>query len=121
MAANSVESTEKQRETPMILASLALAAIVATAPASSLNNLVHLHGHTLPDTRVSLRLVNQAPSFRDVKVDGHAYTIPAGQALRIKAPVGTLIYADSRTPAFHRGDVMLEVTPSLGDQNVNMR
>ena len=105
----------------MILTSLALAAMVATAPASSLGNLIHLHPHTLPDTRISLRLVNQAPSFRDVKVDGHAYTIPAGQALRIKAPVGTLVYADSRTPSFHRGDVMLEVTPTLADQNVNLR
>ena len=111
------------------LASLALAVMVAaapaaapaTAPASPLGNLVHLHPHTLPDTRISLRLVNQAPSFRDVTVDGHAYTIPAGEALRIKAPAGTRIYAASRTPAYHRGDLILELTPTLADGNVNLR
>ena len=105
----------------MILASLAsitLAAMVATAPATSLGTLVHLHPHTSSDTRITLTLINQAHSFRDIKVDGHAYTIPSGQNLVVRAPIGTRIYADSRTPTLQRGDLMLEVDARLANQNI---
>ncbi len=105
----------------MILASLTLAAMVATAPAGPFANLVHLHPHSNPDTRVTVTLVNQAHSFRDVKVDGHAYTIPCGQTLVVRAPIGTRIYADSRTPTLHRGDLMLEVSAASADQNIPIR
>ena len=108
----------------MILASLAsftLAAIVATAPASPFANLVHLHPHTNPDTRVTLTLINRAHSFRDVNVDGHAYTIPSGQVLVVRAPIGTRIYAGSPTPTLHRGDLMLEVSAESADRNIPIR
>ncbi len=105
----------------MILASLTLAAMVATAPAGPFANLVHLHPHTSPDSRVTLTLVNQAHSFRDVQVDGHAYTIPAGQTLIVRAPIGTRIYAGSPTPTLHRGDLMVEVSADSANQNVPVR
>ena len=105
----------------MILTSLALAAMVATAPSSPLSNLIHLHPHTNPDTRVTLTLINRAYSFRDVKVDGHAYTIPSGQTLTVRAPIGTRIYADSRTPTLHRGDLLLEVSAASADQKIPLK
>ena len=105
----------------MILASLTLAAMVATAPAGPFANLVHLHPHTSPDTRVTLTLVNQAPSFRDIKVDGHAYTIRSGQTLVVKAPVGTRIYAESRTPTLRRGDLLLEVSADSANRHIPIR
>ena len=104
----------------MILASLVVAAMTVSAALPPTANLVHFHPHAGADARISLTLVNQAPSFRDVKVGGHSYTIGSHGTLTIKAPVGTCVYADSRTPHLHRGDLMLEIKPELAGQNINL-
>ena len=105
----------------MILSSLA-AVVLSASAFSPLSHLVHLHPKgTQPDTRVSIVLVNQSSSFRDVKVYGHSYTINSHGTLSITAPVGTAVFADSRTPDFHRGDVMLELEPANRDQRINIR
>ena len=96
----------------MIYTSLAVLAMSASAAISPLSNIIHFHPKaTQPDTRVSVTLVNQARGFRDVNVGGHTYTVLSHQALEIKAPAGTLVYAGNPTPHFKRGDVVLEVAP----------
>lgn len=105
----------------MIYTSLAVLALSASAAVSPLSSLVHLHPRTRPaDTRVSLTLINSNPSFRDVQVDGHTYTVEPQHTLMIKAPAGTLVYAASRSLLHRRGDTLLEVTPTLNGQRVKM-
>ena len=103
----------------MIYTSLAVLAMSASAAVSPLSNMVHLHPKAAqPDTRISVTLVNQAYSFRDVQVAGHTYTVNPSHTLTIKAPAGTVIYAASRTPLLHRGDVVLAVTPQYDHQRI---
>ena len=96
----------------MIYTSLLAVAMSASAVVSPLSNFIHLHPHAAqPDTRVSVTLYNKAHLFRDVKVDGRTYTVTPDHRLTIKAPVGTVVYADSRMYQHRRGDKLLEVTP----------
>ena len=105
----------------MIYSSLAVLALSASAAVNPFTHVVHMHPKAAqPDTRVSVVLYNSSVGFRDVKIDGHVYTVLSHNKLTIKAPAGTVIYADSRTPTYHRGDVMLEVTPQLDHQKVNL-
>ena len=105
----------------MIYTSLAVLAMSASAVASPLSNLVHLHPHAKQDDgRVSVTLYNKALSFRDVTVAGQTYTVEPAHTLSIKAPVGTVVYAGSRTPLHRRGDLLLQVTPQLNKQMVNI-
>lgn len=105
----------------MILASLAVLAMSASAAAPSLNNLVHLHPHaTRTDSRVVLTLYNTAHTFRDVRIDGKTYTVQPNHTLDLRAPEGTRIYADSLASHAHRGDILLEVTPKLNHQKIDL-
>lgn len=105
----------------MIYTSLAVLAMSASAAVAPLSSLVHLHPRTAQtDSRVSVTLLNNNQGFRDVKVDGHTYTVEPLHLLTIKAPVGTVVYAASRTPTHRRGDAVLEVTQKLDKQMVNI-
>ncbi len=105
----------------MIYTSLAVLAMSASAAMSPLSNLVHLHPRaTEADGRVTVTLYNNALSFRDVTVAGQTYTVEPQHTLWIKAPVGTVVYAASRSPAHRRGDTMLEVKPQMDKQMVNI-
>jgi hypothetical protein len=104
-----------------MLSSLAVLALSASALANPFSNLVHLHPRPAQhDTRVSVVLYNKGISFRDVKIDGHIYTVTSHQMISVKAPVGTVVYADSKTPTYHRGDAIVEVTPKLNNQQINL-
>ncbi len=96
----------------MIYTSLLAVAMSASAVVTPLSNFIHLHPHAAqPDTRISVTLYNNANLFRDVKVDGHIYTVTPQHSITIKAPAGTVVYADSRMYQHRRGDVLMEVTP----------
>jgi len=101
--------------------SLAVFALSASAAVSPLSKLVHLHPHAQADTRISITLVNKAPMFQDVKVDGHIYTVLSNRALNIKAPAGTVIYADSSTGTHHRGEVIAELDPTLNKKAIELK
>jgi hypothetical protein len=97
----------------MIYSSLAVLALSASAAISPTNH-IHLHPKApLPDYRVSVEVYNNSIFFRDIKIDGRVYTVQAHQGLTIKAPVGTVVYADSPMANHHRGDAILEVTPQV--------
>ena len=102
----------------MIYTSLAVLALSATAAISPLSNILHLHPHAQTDTRIHLTLRNTSFMYRDVKIDEHSYTIRKNGTVTIKAPAGTRVYADSRTPFFHAGDVILELTPQVNHQTI---
>jgi hypothetical protein len=107
----------------MIYTSLAVLALSANAAVSpQIARLVHMHPHaSQPDTRISLTIHNQASIFQDVKVDGRSYTIPSERGLTIKAPIGTVVYADSATGRHHRGDVLAEMSSSLDHKVINLK
>jgi hypothetical protein len=106
----------------MIYTSLALLALSASTTVSPLSKLVHFHPHSAqPDTRISVILHNDSPIFQDVKVDGRSYTILAHQGLVVKAPAGTIIYADSATGTYRRGEEIAEVRPSLNSRSIHLQ
>jgi len=106
----------------MIYTSLAVLALSASAAVSPLSKLVHLHPHSAqPDTRVSVTLHNDAPMFQDVKVDGHTYTVWSKQGLTIKAPAGTVVYADSSTGSHRRGEVLVTLTAQVDHQSIDLK
>ena len=72
------------------------------------------------DQRISFSLRNDSRSFHDLRIDGHTYTVPPKQGLTIKAPVGTIIYADSRFSTFQPGDTIVIVNASLQNARVEM-
>ena len=104
----------------MVYTSLAVLAMSASAAMSPLSSLVHLHPRTQVDNRISVTLYNNAHGFRDVKVDGHSYTVEPRHSITIKAPQGTVVYADSRTPQHQRGDTLLELKPELDKHTVQL-
>ena len=106
----------------MIYTSLAVLALSASTAVPQLSKAVHLHPHSaVPDTRISVMLHNDAPMFQDVLIDGRSYTILAHKGLTIKAPAGTVIYADSSTGEHHRGEKIAELDPSLNNQRLELK
>ena len=105
----------------MIYTSLAVLAMSASSALSPLSSLVHLHPRTrAADDRVSVTLINTNPSFRDLQVDGHTYTVEPLHTLTIKAPAGTLVYAASKSARHRRGDTLLQLTPTLDRQTLRI-
>jgi ABC-type transporter Mla subunit MlaD len=106
----------------MIYTSLAVLALSASTAVSPLSKLVHFHPHSAqPDTRITLTLRNDAPVFQDVKIAGRSYTILAHQAINIKAPAGTVVYADSTTGTHRRGDVLVEISSQVQDKMLDLQ
>jgi hypothetical protein len=103
----------------MILASVATLALSASS-FLSFGNLIHLHVKPITDSRVDVTLVNSAPGFRDIKVDGQLYTINSGHTLTIKAPAGTVIYTESRMRTLRRGDVLLQLDKQMDHTSVSI-
>jgi hypothetical protein len=106
----------------MIYTSLAVLALSASAVMNPITHLVHMHPRPAQaDNRVSVVLYNNGNSFQDVKVDGHFYTVNAHHTLEVKAPAGTVVYAASRTFSHRRGDAILEVTPKVENQRIDIK
>lgn len=105
----------------LALSTAAVLAPVAPALASAISFPIHLHPRVhRVDDRVDLSLYNPSFNFREVKIDGHTYLVRAHRSIILKAPIGTAIYADSRTQTHRRGDVMLVVTPNLNKQQITL-
>jgi hypothetical protein len=105
----------------MIYSSLAVLAMSASALVNPFSNLVHMHPRPAqPDTRVSVILQNKGFTFEDVKIGDKVYTVQASHTLSVKAPVGTVVYAASRTTNHRPGDAILELKPELNHQIVNL-
>ncbi len=103
----------------MIITSLVAVVVSAAAAVGPFSSIIHLHPKQT-DSRISVTLCNQGNGFRDVRVDGHTYTINQHGTLTIKAPAGTVVYAASRTPLYKRGDIMLQVTPQIDKTRITV-
>jgi hypothetical protein len=66
-------------------------------------------------------LVNKGVTFRDVQIDGRKYTMMPNDLLVVKAPAGTEVYAASTFGKYHRGDMLVALTPSLDHTRFNIR
>ena len=91
---------------------------VASASAAVTNH--DIQAHHAQDARVFVTLENKAVTFRDVKVDGHTYTLQPHELLTVKGPTGTLVYAGSAFGKYHRGDALVALTPSLDHSRISI-
>ena len=106
----------------MISTSLAALALSASMSLSLFPGPIHLHPRgPITDHRVTVTLLNKATSFRDVQIDGHTYSVQPQHVLDVKAPAGTIIFAASLSPDYHRGDAMFAVTPQMNKTRVAIR
>jgi hypothetical protein len=106
----------------MIYTSLAVLALSASAALSPGARLVHFHPHAAQlDNRITLTLRNGAPVFQDVKIDGRSYTIGAHQGITVKAPAGTVIYADSATGSLRRGATIAQLSAKIDHQLLDIK
>jgi hypothetical protein len=90
----------------------------ASASAASTNH--DLSSSHKKDARVFVTLVNKGVIFRDVKIDGHTYTLRPHELLTVKGPAGTVVYAASSFGKYHRGDTVVALTPSLDHSRVSL-
>ena len=98
---------------------LALSACtVASASAADINHDLQLQHKNKKDARVFVTLVNKSVTFRDVKIDGHSYTLLPHELLTVKGPAGTVVYAASAFGKYHRGDALVALTPSMDHSRV---
>jgi hypothetical protein len=106
---------------------IALVFAVGATASTSAYALPHLglHRHPEPaqakDSRVTVQIRNDAPMFKDIKIDGHVYTVLSHQFLSIKAPQGTEVYAASTGLNYRRGDLLFEINPALKDAIVALK
>ena len=98
---------------------LALSACtVASASAAGTNH--DLRPTHKKDARVFVTLVNKSHVFRDVRIDGHIYTVMPNELLTVKGPAGTMVYAASRYRNTQRGDALVELTPSMDHSRISL-
>ena len=98
---------------------LALSACtVASASAAGTNH--DLRPTHKKDARVFVTLVNKSSMFRDVKIDGHTYTVMPNGLLTVKGPAGTVVYAASRYRNIQRGAAIVELAPSMDHSRISL-
>ena len=96
----------------------------ASIPAAALPHFTGMHRHpgaNAQDARVALSIYNASEHFRDVKIDGHVYTVLPHQGLAVKAPEGTAVYTET-TGAMHRkGDMLFAVSQTMQHSTVSIK
>ncbi len=99
------------RSTYKALLALVLASTALTSANAQLFKApIHLHpkaGQT--DDRVTLVVKNEGNAFGEIVVDGKAYEVRGHQALVIKAPVGTIVYAGYGIAWHAKGSVLTQM------------
>ena len=99
------------------LAVLLIAGVMAPAAA----NAWPMGKRTPPDpgaarsqgARISVQVYNKGQISQDIKVEGQVYTVQPHQSLTIKAPAGTVVYADSTGNGYSKGDVLFTFMPTM--------
>ncbi len=102
----------------IFLALLLTTATVASANAQLLKAPIHLHPNA--DGRVSFRVKNDSPAFREVTIDDKTYEVGGHQQIVVKAPVGTVIYAGYGITNHVKGSILVEVKPELDGKTINV-
>jgi hypothetical protein len=91
---------------------------VASASAAGTNH--DLRPAHKKDTRVFVTLVNKGVTFRDVRIDGHIYTLQPHELLTVKGPAGTVVYAASAYKNIRRGDALVALAPSMDHSRISI-
>jgi hypothetical protein len=92
--------------------------VCSIASASATVTTHNVHPTHAKDARIFITLVNKSVVFRDVKIDGHIYTLRPDDLLTVKGPAGTVVYAASAFGKVHRGDALVSLTPSMDHSRV---
>lgn len=106
---------------------VALVFAVGATASTSAYALPHLGLHPHPDavqakdSRVTVQIRNDAFILKDIKINGHVYTVLSHQFLAITAPKGTDVYADSTGLNYRRGDLLFQVNPEMKDTIVALK
>jgi hypothetical protein len=92
----------------------------AVANAWPLGKAAHLHPQADQAANIAVQFYNKGTVAQDVKVGGTVYTVPAQQALTIKAADGTPVYADTASEGHKRGDVLFTFSSALKGAKVSI-
>jgi hypothetical protein len=99
---------------------LALAAAASTS-ALALPHATGLHRNPpVPDTRIRVSVYNKGIMFRDVKIGGRVFTVLPHQAILVKAPAGTGVYAASPGATHRPGDLLFAITPDEQNKTIDI-
>jgi hypothetical protein len=113
-------STPKATEGRMLRSFTLLALSFCTVASASAAGTNHDLRPTRKDARVFVTLVNKSVMFRDVRIDGHIYTLQPHDLLTVKGPAGTVVYAASPCGKIHRGDALLALTPAMDHSRISI-
>lgn len=104
---------------------LALAATAVLTPLSAVaetpSTTTHLRMPSSQDGRVSINLYNNGITTADVMIDGKVYSVEKHRVLTVKAPAGTVVYAQKNVPSRRQGDALLTINASMQNryQSIN--
>jgi hypothetical protein len=118
-----IEDTSMLRLTRTLAAIVLVATLTpAAAYAFPLGKALHLHPKdSAPDGRVTIQVRNEAPMFRDIKIEGRTYTILPHRGVLVTAPAGTQIFAASTAFGLHRGDLIATVASATENETLVLR
>jgi hypothetical protein len=109
-----------KREIHMIYTSLAVVVMSASSALSPLSKFVHLHQHSMrADARISVTLHNKTNSFADILIEGRTYEVPAHHSVSVKAPAGTLVFADGPNTKSHHERVV-ELSTAVNEKTIDV-
>jgi len=110
------------RSTYKVLFALVLASTALTSANAQLFKApIHLHptaGQT--DDRVTLRIRNENTSFSEVVVNGKTYEVRGHQAVVIKAPAGTVVYAGYGITRHKKGSVLTQMDVASDGKTITL-
>jgi DNA-binding beta-propeller fold protein YncE len=101
------------------VAAFALAGTASTSAFAWPHFFSHRHPGVLQaDTRITVNLFNSNSVARQVKINDRIYTMQPHQALTIKAPAGTNVYAENSGRLHQKGEVLFPVIAQLQDKTL---
>jgi hypothetical protein len=104
----------------MLYSSVAIVALSVTSTFAPFSHIFHMHP-SVRTQNITVALRNHQAVFQEVTINGHDYTMWAGQGLRISAPAGTAVYAASSHGSIHRGDKIVDIEPALDNTQIVLK
>jgi hypothetical protein len=108
---------------PSVTFAIAVSLFVASAHASPLGRLHHLHSAaaSAKESRISFTLYNRSEMTQDFDIAGQKYTLKPNSELTITAPAGAQVIAETENASHKKGDVLFTVQTTLRNQTVTVR
>jgi len=75
---------------------------------------------TAQSASISVQVFNRGKAPQVIVMDGQSYTVQPQQAITIKGPAGTSVYADTAGNGYQKGDLLFKFASSLNGAKVNI-